>query len=38
MRLPEEFEEKMKELLKEEFPEYISCYEKPRYYGLYRLE
>ncbi len=34
MRLPEEFEEKMKELLKEEFPEYISCYEKPRYYGL----
>lgn len=34
MRLPEEFEEKMKELLKEEFPDYIACYDKPRYYGL----
>lgn len=34
MRLPEQFEEKMKELLKEEFPAYISCYEEPRYYGL----
>ncbi len=34
MRLPQEFEMKMKELLKEEFPEYIACYDKPRYYGL----
>lgn len=34
MRLPKEFEEKMKELLKEEFPDYIACYDKPRYYGL----
>ena len=34
MKLPEIFEEKMKELLKDEFPEYIACYEEPRYYGL----
>lgn len=34
MRLPEEFEEKMKKLLKEEFPEYMECYDKPRFYGL----
>ena len=34
MKLPEIFEEKMKGLLKEEFPEYIACYEEPRYYGL----
>ncbi len=34
MRLPEKFEEKMKELLREEFPDYIACYDKPRYYGL----
>ncbi len=34
MRLPEEFEEKMKGLLKEEFSDYIACYDKPRYYGL----
>ncbi len=34
MRLPEEFEEKMKGLLKEEFPDYIACYGKPRFYGL----
>lgn len=34
MKLPEQFEAKMKELLKEEFSEYIACYEEPRYYGL----
>lgn len=34
MKLPESFEHKMKELLKDEFPEYIACYEEPRYYGL----
>ena len=34
MRLPEKFEKKMKELLREEFPDYIACYDKPRYYGL----
>lgn len=34
MKLPEQFETKMKDLLKEEFDEYISCYDEPRYYGL----
>ncbi len=34
MKLPEQFENKMKELLNEEFDEYIACYEEPRYYGL----
>lgn len=34
MNLPSAFEEKMKGLLKEEFDEYIACYEEPRYYGL----
>jgi len=34
MRLPETFENKMKEILKEEFPAYIACYDEPRYYGL----
>ena len=34
MKLPEIFEEKMKGLLKEEFQDYIACYEEPRYYGL----
>ena len=34
MNLPGAFEEKMKELLGEEFDEYIACYEEPRYYGL----
>ena len=34
MKLPEQFENKMKELLKDEFEEYIACYEEPRYYGL----
>ena len=34
MKLPEQFETKMKDLLKEEFDEYIACYDEPRYYGL----
>lgn len=34
MLLPLEFESKMRELLKDEFDEYIQCYEEPRYYGL----
>lgn len=34
MRLPEEFTEKMQKLLKEEYKEYIACYDEPRYYGL----
>ena len=34
MNLPGAFEEKMKELLGEEYEEYIACYEEPRYYGL----
>lgn len=34
MKLPESFQNKMKELLRDEFPDYIACYEEPRYYGL----
>lgn len=34
MDLPKAFEEKMRELLKEDFPAYIACYEEPRFYGL----
>jgi NOL1/NOP2/sun family putative RNA methylase len=34
MNLPAAFEDKMKELLKDEFEEYIACYAEPRYYGL----
>ncbi len=34
MKLPESFEEKMRQLLGEEFPDYIACYDEPRYYGL----
>lgn len=34
MILPLEFETKMKELLKDEYEDYIRCYEEPRYYGL----
>lgn len=34
MNLPIAFEEKMKQLLGEEFPDYIKCYEEPRWYGL----
>lgn len=34
MKLPVAFEEKMKDLLGEEFQDYIDCYEEKRYYGL----
>ncbi len=34
MELPKQFEEKMQELLGDEFPDYIACYDEPRYYGL----
>lgn len=34
MKLPDKFEKKMQALLGDEFPEYLSCYEEPRYYGL----
>lgn len=34
MKLPVAFEEKMKDLLGEEFQAYIDCYEEKRYYGL----
>lgn len=34
MKLPERFENKMRELLKDEFPDYMACYNEPRYYGL----
>ena len=29
MRLPENFEKKMRDLLKEDFDDYIACYEEP---------
>lgn len=34
MNLPLKFEDKMRELLKDEFDAYIGCYNEPRYYGL----
>lgn len=34
MNLPELFEEKMKTLLKDEYTDYINCYDEPRHYGL----
>lgn len=34
MKLPEEFARKMQRLLKEEYEDYLACYEAPRYYGL----
>ena len=34
MNLPIKFEEKMKDLLQEEYEEYIKCYDEPRLYGL----
>ena len=34
INLPNEFEEKMKALLGDEFEDYIKCYDQPRYYGL----
>lgn len=33
INLPNEFEEKMKALLGDEFEDYIKCYDEPRYYG-----
>lgn len=32
--LPNTFEEKMKALLGDEYPEYLQCYDEPRHYGL----
>ncbi|MBC5683211.1 RsmF rRNA methyltransferase first C-terminal domain-containing protein [Ruminococcus sp. NSJ-13] len=34
MKLPEKFENKMKELLQDEYDNYLQCYDEPRYYGL----
>lgn len=34
MNLPKAFEDKMKDLLKDEYDAYIECYEEPRHYGL----
>ncbi len=34
MNLPELFENKMKILLKDEYTDYINCYDEPRHYGL----
>lgn len=34
MKLPEKFAEKMQRLLREEYEDYIACYDEPRYYGL----
>lgn len=34
MNLPELFENKMKTLLKDEYTDYINCYDEPRHYGL----
>lgn len=34
MKLPVEYEKKMKALLKEEYEEYIKSFNEPRYYGL----
>lgn len=34
IKLPEKFENKMKELLQDEYEKYLQCYDEPRYYGL----
>ena len=34
MYLPEKFERKMRDILGDEYQEYVDCYEEPRYYGL----
>ena len=34
IKLPEKFENKMKELLQDEYDKYLQCYDEPRYYGL----
>lgn len=34
IKLPERFEKKMKNLLRDEYDSYLQCYEEPRHYGL----
>ncbi len=34
IKLPEKFENRMKELLQDEYDDYLQCYDEPRYYGL----
>ena len=34
IKLPQAFEEKMKNLLQDEYESYVQCYEEPRHYGL----
>ena len=34
MNLPKMFEEKMQELLQDEYQAYLECYDEPRHYGL----
>lgn len=34
MQLPEKYKEAMKELLKDEYDQYIECFDEPRHYGL----
>ncbi len=34
MELPEEFTQQMQTLLGEEYPDYLACFQLPRYYGL----
>lgn len=34
IKIPEKFENKMKELLQDEYDKYLQCYDEPRYYGL----
>lgn len=34
MNLPKAFEEKMEDLLQEEYTAYLNCFEEPRHYGL----
>ena len=34
MNLPESFEKKMRDLLKEDYNDYIKCFDEPRHYGL----
>lgn len=34
LELPVAFEDKMKRILKDEYPAYLACYEEPRHYGL----
>ena len=34
MNLPDAFKEKMEQLLQDEYPAYLACFEEKRYYGL----